>query len=450
MAIQSKKESIILFLGDVFLLYLSLFLMLYLSYLGLPKAWLVADHINAFSIIIALWILVFFIAGLYEKHTVIFKGKLPNIILNAQLINTALAVLFFYLIPYFGITPKTNLFIYLIISFGLILAWRIYGYPRLGTRKREKAIIIGNGDELKELIEEVNNNNVYSLYFISYIDLDKTSAPEFEGEINRYIKENNISTVVVDLDNEKVKPITSTLSKLIYSNVEFIEKQKVYEDIFNRVPLSLLNDNWFIQNISLSPKPSFDSFKRLMDIFISIFLGILALIISPIIIALIKAGSSGPSIIIQERMGKDNKIIKVSKFRTMERDTSGDEVMKDSKNKITKIGRFLRKSRIDELPQLWSVLKGDLSLIGPRPEFPSLVDLYTKEVSYYNIRHLVKPGLAGWAQLYHDNHPHHGTNVSETGVKLSYDLYYIKNRSIMLELQIALRTIKTLISRTGV
>ena len=450
MAIQSKKESIILFLGDVFFLYFSLFMMLYLSYLRLPEMFLLIDHVSAFSIIIALWILVFFIAGLYEKHTVIFKDKLPNIILNAQLINTSLAVLFFYLIPYFGITPKTNLFIYLIISFSLMLAWRIYGYPKLGKGKKENAIIIGQGDELKELLEEVNNNNVYSLYFVSYIDLDKTSIEQFEDKINQYIKLNKISTVVVDLDNEKVRPITPTLSKLIYSNVVIIPKQKVYEDVFGRVPLPLLSDSWFIQNISLSPKPAFDFFKRLMDIAISIFLGIFTLIISPIIIFLIKIGSPGPSIIVQERVGQDNKIIKLSKFRTMDRDTSGNRLKEDSDNKVTKIGKFLRKSRLDEFPQIWNVLKGDLSLIGPRPEFPSLVDVYNKEISYYNVRHLVKPGLAGWAQIYHDNHPHHGTDINETGVKLSYDLYYIKNRSIMLELQIALRTIKTLVSRTGV
>jgi len=129
---------------------------------------------------------------------------------------------------------------------------------------------------------------------------------------------------------------------------------------------------------------------------------------------------------------------------------SGKWKSEGKKNYITKVGFFLRKTRLDEWPQLWNVLRGDISLVGPRPEFPEPVEYYNEEIPYYNIRHLMKPGLSGWAQLYHDNHPHHGTNVSETSTKLSYDLYYIKNRSIMLELQIALRTIKTLLSRTGV
>jgi len=145
MAIINKKEPLILFLGDIFFLYVSLFWMLYLSYLRLPEESLVIEHITAFSFIFAIWLLVFFIAGLYEKHTVLFKSKLPNVILNAQIVNTAIAVFFFYLIPYFGITPKTNLFIYLIVSFSLILSWRIYIYPKLGSEKKEKAIIIGHG-----------------------------------------------------------------------------------------------------------------------------------------------------------------------------------------------------------------------------------------------------------------------------------------------------------------
>jgi len=119
------------------------------------------------------------------------------------------------------------------------------------------------------------------------------------------------------------------------------------------------------------------------------------------------------------------------------------------KNEITRVGAFLRKSRIDELPQLWGVLRGDISLIGPRPELPSLVKQYEKEIPYYNVRHLIKPGLSGWAQIYHDAHPHHNLDTLETARKLSYDLYYIKNRSFLLDIKIALRTLKILVSIAG-
>ncbi|TRZ52318.1 hypothetical protein D4R99_02950 [bacterium] len=149
----------------------------------------------------------------------------------------------------------------------------------------------------------------------------------------------------------------------------------------------------------------------------------------------------------QDRIGKGNSIIHLLKFRTMTRDDGG--VWGEGENKVTRVGDFLRKTRIDELPQLWNVLWGSISLIGPRPEFPDPVKQYAAEVPYYNIRHLIKPGLSGWAQIYHENHPHHGIDIQETKNKLSYDLYYIKNRSIMLDLKIALLTIKTLLMRVG-
>ncbi len=114
------------------------------------------------------------------------------------------------------------------------------------------------------------------------------------------------------------------------------------------------------------------------------------------------------------------------------------------------MGNILRKTRIDELPQLWNVLVGDISLIGPRPELPTGVAIYDKEIPYYNIRHLIKPGLSGWAQIHQENHPHHGAEVNLTREKLTYDIYYIKNHSFWLDIKIALKTIKALLSRTGI
>jgi lipopolysaccharide/colanic/teichoic acid biosynthesis glycosyltransferase len=117
---------------------------------------------------------------------------------------------------------------------------------------------------------------------------------------------------------------------------------------------------------------------------------------------------------------------------------------------VTRVGRWLRASRIDELPQLWNVLKGDISLIGPRPELPNLVKLYEKEISFYNVRHLIKPGLSGWAQIYQKTPPKFSTDYDQTKTKLSYDLFYIKNRSFWLDIKIALKTIRELVSRRGV
>jgi lipopolysaccharide/colanic/teichoic acid biosynthesis glycosyltransferase len=126
----------------------------------------------------------------------------------------------------------------------------------------------------------------------------------------------------------------------------------------------------------------------------------------------------------------------------------GEDVLQ-SKHEVTKVGRFLRKTRLDELPQLWSVVRGDQSLIGPRPELPELVKHYAERIPYYNTRHLIKPGLSGWAQIHDYDVPRKGADVERTKRKLSYDLYYVKNRSLLLDVHVALKTIKALVSRSG-
>ena len=196
--------------------------------------------------------------------------------------------------------------------------------------------------------------------------------------------------------------------------------------------------NWFLENISLSPTFGFDILKRFFDIVVSIILAPIFVILLPFIYILIKIEDRGKIFFNQDRIGKKNKIIKIYKFRTM---TDGE--------KITKIGSILRRTRIDELPQLWNVFRGNLSLIGPRPEKPDLVFLYEKEIPYYNIRHLVKPGLSGWAQICQDNPPKFEVNFNDTKTKLSYDLYYLKNKSIILDTKIALKTVGAIFSRKG-
>jgi lipopolysaccharide/colanic/teichoic acid biosynthesis glycosyltransferase len=187
-----------------------------------------------------------------------------------------------------------------------------------------------------------------------------------------------------------------------------------------------------------------------MDIIISIPLLIVPIITFPFALVAMKLEDGGSIFITQDRIGQNNKLVKIFKYRSMTANDQGEYgEAGGTRLRVTKVGNFLRKTRLDEFPQLFNVLKGDISMIGPRPEFPSLVKHYTEQIPYYNVRHLIKPGLSGWAQIYHDNHPHHGVDTLETKNKLSYDLYYIKNRNFLLDIKIALRTLKTLISIAG-
>lgn len=449
MRILDRKEPTLLFLGDILIFILSLWLSLAIRNAGLPLLAEFYAHLMPFSFVFVVWLFSFFVAGLYEKHTVMLKSKLPSVILNTQIFNSIIAALFFYLIPYFGIAPKTILFIYLFVSFVLVLVWRIYGERFFGFKEREKAILVGSGEEMHDLKNEINNNSRYSMKLVSSIDLDKMESLDFQSEILDRIYRNGISIIVIDLQNKKVEPILPHLYNLIFSKIKFTDMHKIYEDIFDRVPLSLLRYNWFLENISFASNTGYNILKRCMDMVISAVLGIVSLAIYPFVVLLIKIDDGGPIFIFQERVGQNNKTVKIYKFRSMSVNDDGI-AEKDKVRKITRAGKFLRKTRVDELPQLWSVLKGDMSLVGPRPEMPSLVKLYEKEIPYYNIRHLIKPGLSGWAQLYQNTPPKFDVGSDETKIKLSYDLYYIKNRSLLLDLKIALKTLKALLSRSGV
>src|SRR3989344_5568462 len=412
MSLLNRKEFLILLLGDLCFFAVALWLSLVIRGLEIPSAYFLQAHLLPFGLLFVLWILVFYIAGLYERHTVVLQSKLPSLIANTQLVNSALATAFFYLIPFLGITPKTTLFIYLLVSFVLILFWRVYGYHFVTGRGRpNNAILIGSGSEMKELLEEINNNPIYNLKFVSSVDLSRADEKGFWDEVLSHVYAEDVSIIVIDLAHKNVEPILPHLYNLIFSKISFIDMHKIYEDIFDRVPLSLLKYDWFLENISTQPRGGYDILKRLMDIVISIPLLVVPIITFPFVLLAVKLEDGGPVFTSQDRIGRNNHPIRILKFPTMLFNDNGDWRNKGMVNKVTKVGNFLRKTRLDEFPQLWNVLLSDISLIGPRPEFQEAVKHYTDEIPYYGIRHLIKPGLSGWAQIYQEEHPHHGVDT---------------------------------------
>jgi lipopolysaccharide/colanic/teichoic acid biosynthesis glycosyltransferase len=363
--------------------------------------------------------------------------------LNTQIVNSGIAVLFFYFIPYLTITPKIVLFIFLILSFALILIWRVKLSTHFGFRKKQRAILIGEGVEMRELYDEVNRNQRYALAFSTAIDLDIVGEKEIKDVFENARRETKPTFIVADFRNKKAAPLLPELYKCISENVRMIELHSLYTEIFDRVPLSHLRYDWFLENISPRAHLTYDILKRTMDFLISVPLGVISLLLYPFVFAAIKFDDGGHIFLLQDRVGKGNKIIRICKFRTMAE-------MLDGTKQVTRVGGLLRKTRIDELPQLWNVIRGDLSMIGPRPELPEYVKVYNEEIPYYNIRHIITPGLSGWAQIHMTKPPKFGLGYDETKTKLSYDLYYIKRRSVMLDVKIALLTIRTLLSRSGI
>ncbi len=445
MTIFNKRAPWLLLLGDAFFFVVSLWLALFLRYGESPDNKAFFAHLAPFSFLFIVWILVFFITGLYDKQSVILKSRLPTYLFQGQVVNSIIAVIFFYFIPWFGISPKTTLFVYLTISLLLIIWWRVYGYFLFVPKVRERLVLAGEGEEIHELGREIENNSRYNINVISTVDIENANR----DSVLRGIGESGASVVAIDFHNDKVGRILPNLYNLIFRRIRFIDIDELYEAVFDRVPLSLIKHTWFLQNISTSPKIVYDIMKRLMDVAVSIILGIISLVFYPFVALAIKLEDGGSVFILQDRIGENNKPIRIRKFRSMTM-TAQDENGAAGSQSITRVGSFMRKTRIDELPQLWNVIRGDLSLIGPRPELPQFVKIYEREISFYAIRHLIKPGLSGWAQLYHRTPPKFEASNEDTKMKLSYDLFYIKNRSFLLDLNIALKTIKEIVSRRGV
>ena len=301
----------LVFIGDIFVLIVSLWLTLFIRYRELPKKDIFFQHLDAFVFLFLIWVLVFFIAGLYEKRMLIIKRKLFSNILNVQIINSIVAAVFFYFLPIFGITPKTNLFIYLVVSLVLIIIWRAYTVPFLGVRKRVNAVIIGDREEMAEIRDAIKNNHWYNLNLISSINLDNISSLDIKQDILNMIYTENVSVIIVDLESEKVKPLMPHLYNLMFSGIRFMNAHDVYEEIFGRIPLTLIQYDWFLENISNSSHVFYDALKRLMDIVTAFVLGIVSLIFYPFVYIAIKMEDGGPIFYTHERIGMGGRRIKI-------------------------------------------------------------------------------------------------------------------------------------------
>lgn len=434
MVISRRRELACLGIGDIVCLILSLGIMLIVRFGDKLDRNVISTHLWPFTILFIVSLLLFYIAGLYEKQTIVFKKKLPQTIINAQIVNAIVAIALFYFVTDFIITPKISLFLYLAISSGLMITWRLSSSKVFDSKKKYSAVVIGKGEAVHELVNELNHNTRYDIFVADVID--PTAAKITIADIKNRVPD--VSLVVVDGGSQAVQEVFPELYSMIFSGVRCIDLRELYEDVFNRVPLSLLDYEWFVKYASDQYRPVYSVVKRIADILVALPLGIISLVFYPFVWIGTKLSDGGPLFFSQDRIGKGGKVFRIWKFRSMSDD-----------HKVTRFGSILRKSRIDELPQLWSVIKGDQSLIGPRPEKPDYVAQYDKEIPYYNFRHIISPGLSGWAQIYHDNHPHHAIAQAETREKLSFDLYYIKHRSPGVDISIALKTLKILVTFVG-
>lgn len=448
--VASGKGIALLIIGDLVAYIFSLVLTLAIRYGSVPSKELLFIHAPAFAVLILVFVLINFSGGLYDKQISLTGGRIRGLLFRVQVVNAVVGITFFYFAPV-AIAPKANLFIYFAVSTALLFLWRLIMFPVLSASKKQSSILVGAGEDIDELHDEMNMNIRYSLDFRERI-MPRSDVKETVSAIAQSVKRTGATIIVADLHNPIIEAAMPYLYTLIFSGVQVIDAGKLYESIFDRISLSMIQDRWFVENSSssLGNRRVYDGLKRLIDIAVSLIGGVISLVFYPFVYIAIKLEDRGPIFIEQTRVGKNGRLVKIYKFRSMTGNDDGKYGKNGStSNAVTRVGLFMRRSRIDELPQFWNVLRGDLSMVGPRPELPNLASVYEEQIPYYNGRHLVKPGLFGWAQIYHEAHPHHSVSTEDTRDKLSYDLFYVKNRSLALDLKITLRTMQILMKRAG-
>lgn len=441
MIIRHTPGRLLLLIADCCILFGSLYLALTLRTGHLPETPFFLSFIPPFILITIVSVSIFYSYGLYDKPSLRLIRELSKRIFTSQILAALGAVIIFYSLPTLGIAPKTILLLYVVISSILMSVWRHYAFSIVLRYKKQKSIIIGSGETFRRLVEELTRNPHTGITLISAIDVDTYDM----SKVLTVLQSTKPNSVIIDMRDERIKPYFGHFYTEVFEGSAVLDIVDVYENVFDMVPLEIINQEWVFRYISVSHR--YNGFKRFLDLLLAVPAYILSLPLYPFIYLAIKIEDGGPLFFVHNRVGKRGKLIPIYKFRTMENKPTNE---KNETKKISKVGGFLRKTRLDELPQLWNIVRGDVSLIGPRPEAPSLVEEYSKTIPFYDIRHVVRPGLSGWAQVQQHEAPKFGVDVKQTTTKLAYDLYYLEHSSLMLDLAIILKTFKVLLSKSGV
>lgn len=446
---NNDLKKLILLGGDISVLYFSLYLTLIIRYWGeySEKVW--SSHFWPFTAIFIFWIIIFYIANLYNLNLAVNNAKFYRLGARSLVIAGLAAVAFFYLTPQIGIAPKTNLFIFIIIFAALFYLWRnFYNWSLKSYLPKANIGIVGYNNLAAEIAHEFENKPHlgYNLSFI--VDDANQNLPGVKpiAELEALIKNNKLDTIILSHDPHQSENLRTALFNCLSYQINYVSLPNFYETITGKIPLDSVNQMWFLENLNENGKIWSDRAKFVYDFILALLIAAITLPFWIIIAVVVKLESSGPVFFVMERMGKNNKIFKLIKFRTMKEEGNDRSPTRAGDARITGFGRFLRKTRIDELPQMINILKHEMSFVGPRPERPELAANLEKLIPFYAQRTLVKPGLTGSDQI---SGEYHSPSREDSLKKLQYDLFYIKNRSIYLDLSIILKTVATVISRGG-
>jgi exopolysaccharide biosynthesis polyprenyl glycosylphosphotransferase len=435
-------KKLILFGGDLVFLFLALWVTLLIRYPQDEIAINFNRHLPHFVVIFFIWLLIFYINGLYSLNIKMRGRKFFLNIINSVLVSSLISIIYFYLNVQSSIAPKTNLAIFIGVFTILFLIWReIYRLFVYSVIPQNNLAIIGlnkyTQNILKELQDKPGAGYQTALIFKNQEELES---------LEKNISEKNIRTIVVcDYFGQSEKMSEVLFSCLSYS-VNFFNYPDFYELLSGKIPVEAIGPDWFLENLKEGEKNYFNFLKRLSDLVLAFIILVISLPLWPLLALIIKLESRGPIFFRQIRFGLNEKEFKIIKFRSMREENNNRALTEEHDIRITKFGNFLRKTRLDEIPQVINIIKGEMSFIGPRPERPEIIAELEKQIPFYKTRLLIKPGLTGWDQV---SGEYHSATSEDSLEKLQYDLYYLKQRSLYLDLDIALKTIATMLSRKG-
>ncbi len=368
----------------------------------------------------------------------------------------ALAITF-YAFPHLMLGRGISL-LALPLALSLMVGWRVsihwfLGHPEFG----ERILVVGSGENAIEVAREVLGRKDAGYRIVGFVDND----PELVGksllnprvlglsaDLDKIVKRENVDRIVVAMGERRGQFPTSELLELsLGGDVSIEEGASFYERLTGRVSLDMLRPSWLIFSGRGRQARIAGLFRNVMHRLVALIGAILSLPIALLTAILIKIESPGPILYKQERVGKNGHPFTLMKFRSMGLDAEkGGPVWASSgDDRATRVGRIIRKIRVDEIPQFWNILRGEMSFVGPRPERPHFVSQLAEEIPYYEQRHLIAPGLTGWAQI---KYPY-GASIEDARQKLQYDLYYIKNQSLVLDAIILFETVKIIMFGRG-
>jgi sugar transferase (PEP-CTERM system associated) len=388
---------------------------------------------------------------LHDPHRLLKPQQmLPRAFIMVGMLSVLLAGLT-YIFPQFLVGRNTFLTgLYILIIFWILWRWT-YDWLTLLHAFRERVYVLGNGHRAQQVIEAIRARRGLGVDLIGWAgESDGESGCESTGRTLLSLGTNReVDRLVVAMTDRRSRMPMNELLQLRLCGVRIEDGTSWLEKISGQLDIDEVNPSSLIFGEGFHLATGYKFPRRILSWALALALFIVALPLIPIIALLIKLSSPGPVLYRQKRVGFGGEPFECYKFRTMRVDAeaeSGPTWAKDNDPRITKVGAFLRRTRLDEVPQLWNVLRGDMAFVGPRPERPEFVNKLSQRIPYYNLRHLTRPGITGWAQINYG----YGSSVEESKEKLKYDLYYIRHAGIVLDLVIVFDTLRAVLVGRGV